>query len=552
MSAPSGGPTANHHDRILPDQRERWLRGERVFVESYQASHPTLASDPERLLDLIYNEVDLRERLGEGPGLDEYVKRFPTLEVPLRDQFEIHRLMASRPGLVTLANTRGTGAAGVEDATVGSGQADGHGPAPPGQVDGHRLAPAGYEVLGELGRGGMGVVYKARQVGLNRVVALKTVLVGLQASQAQQARFRSEAEAVARLQHPNVVQVFDVGEHEGYPFLAMEYVAGGSLADRLDGTPLPPRAAAVLTQTLASAVHAAHRAGVIHRDLKPANILATDDGTPKITDFGLAKRLDTEEGHSATGDILGTPSYMSPEQAEGRVNAVSPATDVYALGSILHELLTGRPAFKAATPHETVRQVMAMEPVPPRRLQPGVPRELETVCLKCLEKSPERRYSSAEALAEDLGRFLAGGPIRARPVRPATKLWMWCRRRPALAGLSAGLAASLLAGFVGVFVMWRNAEYQRGVAVKQTGLQAIARRDTQKALARVEAINTFLTRDLLEMASPERTDRARQVTVKEMLDRSAATLQTTFSNQPEVEAALRRGSIPVPALASPG
>jgi WD40 repeat protein/predicted Ser/Thr protein kinase len=308
---------------------------------------------------------------------------------------------------------------------------------------------AGYEVLGELGRGGMGVVYQARQTSLGRLVALKTILAGDHAGDEERRRFCAEAEAVARLQHPNIVQVHEVGEANGHPFFSLEYCPGGSLAAQLAGTPQPPQEAARLTETLARAVQAAHEAGVVHRDLKPANVLLAADGTPKITDFGLAKKLDGTAGQTATGAVLGTPSYMAPEQAGGKSKTIGPAADVYALGAILYECLTGRPPFKAATPFDTVLQVLSEDPVPPRRLQPKVPRDLETICLKCLRKEPAHRYASAADLAADLRRFLAGEPVKARPVGATERLLKWARRRPAAAALLAvsGLAAvALVAG----------------------------------------------------------------------------------------------------------
>ncbi|HXG10786.1 MAG TPA: serine/threonine-protein kinase [Gemmataceae bacterium] len=273
---------------------------------------------------------------------------------------------------------------------------------------------AGYEILEVLGQGGMGVVYKARQTRLNRLVALKMIRAGANAGPQELERFRTEAEAVARLEHPNIVQIYEIGEQGGRPFLALEFVRGGSLARRLDGTPLPACQAARLVQTLARAVHHAHQQGIVHRDLKPANVLLTADGTPKIADFGLAKRLDADRGQTQTGAVLGSPSYMAPEQAEGRIKEIGPAVDIYALGAILYELLTGRPPFQGATLLETLEQVRGHDPVPPRDLQPSVPRDLETVCLKCLEKTPGRRYASALELADDLQRFLDGDPIRAR------------------------------------------------------------------------------------------------------------------------------------------
>jgi serine/threonine-protein kinase len=321
--------------------------------------------------------------------------------------------------------------------------------------------PPAYEVLAELGRGGMGIVYKARHRALNRVVALKMLVAGSLARPEQLARFRTEAEAVARLQHPNVVQIFEVGEHNGRPYLALEFVDGPTLARQCGRTPQPAHTAARLVETLARAVHEAHRQGIVHRDLKPANVLLTTEGVPKIADFGLAKRLEGGSDLTATGAYLGTPAYMAPEQAEGRARDVGPAADVYALGTILYELLTGQPPFEAETPLETMRRVAAEVPVPPRRLRRGLPGDLETVCLKCLEKDPRKRYPSAAALAEDLRRFQAGESIRARAAGAIERLGRWCRRRPLVASLLAGLVAVFLAGFGGVTHQWLAADRER-------------------------------------------------------------------------------------------
>ena len=263
----------------------------------------------------------------------------------------------------------------------------------------------GYEILGELGRGGMGVVYKARHVRLKRLVAIKMILGGAQASAEQLARFQSEAEAVARLQHPNIVQVYEIGEHEGLSYFSLEFVDGGNLTTHFHGTPQAPREAARMVETLARAIHAAHRRGIVHRDLKPANVLLNSEGVPKITDFGLAKQLDGEGGQTQSGTILGTPNYMAPEQAQGKSKVIGPAADIYALGAILYDLLTGRPPFQAASVWETITQVVSAEPTPPSRLQTQVPAALETICLRCLQKDPQKRYDTAEALADDLRRF---------------------------------------------------------------------------------------------------------------------------------------------------
>jgi tetratricopeptide (TPR) repeat protein len=338
-----------------------------------------------------------------------------------------------------------------------------------------RVQPEGYEILQVLGRGGMGVVYKARQVRLGRVVALKMIRADLSGAAEERARFKAEAEAAARLQHPNIVQLYEVGERDGVPYLALEFVDGGSLAERLCGIPLAPREAASLIAVLAQAVHHAHERGVLHRDLKPANILLSgawrvvrgEQETSslvtghaplatlaKITDFGIAKCLDSAPGgacQTRTGEILGTPSYMAPEQAAGKGKTLGPACDVYSLGAILYELLTGRPPFVGPTPMEAVMQLVSEEPVPPRRLQRTVPRDLETICLQCLHKQPERRYRSARHLAEDCAAFLSGEPIRARAASVWERGLKWARRRPAGAGL---VAVSVLALVTVLFGGW--------------------------------------------------------------------------------------------------
>jgi tetratricopeptide (TPR) repeat protein/tRNA A-37 threonylcarbamoyl transferase component Bud32 len=306
-----------------------------------------------------------------------------------------------------------------------------------------RKIVAGYEILGELGRGGMGVVYKARQLGLNRLVALKMVLAGAHAGELQLARFYTEAEAVAGLQHPNIVQIFEVGKHDDLPYFSLEFVDGGSLADKLGGQPQPPKEAACLLEALARGMACAHQRSIIHRDLKPANVLLTRDAVPKITDFGLAKRLESDSSQTKSGTLMGTPNYMAPEQAAGKTREIGPLSDGYALGAILYEMLTGRPPLVGTTVLETLDLVQNKEPLPPSRLQPGVPRDLETICLKCLQKEPARRYASTEALADDLRRFLAGEPIQARPVSRTERAWRWCKRNPRVAILT-GIALLLL------------------------------------------------------------------------------------------------------------
>jgi WD40 repeat protein len=346
----------------------------------------------------------------------------------------------------------------------------------------------GYEIEAVLGRGGMGVVYKARHLALKRTVALKMVLAGGHAAEAERRRFLAEAEAVAAVQHPGIVQVHDLGTHEGLPFFALELCTGGSLADRLEDGPLPPREAAPLVEVVSRAVQAAHERGIVHRDLKPANVLLDAAGAPKVTDFGLAKRVEGDSGLTRTGAVMGTPSYMAPEQAEGK-KAVGPPADVYALGAILYEMLTGRPPFRAATALDTILQVIADDPVSPRRLNAQVPRDLETVALKCLEKSPGRRYASAALLAEDLRRWQAGEPIAARPAGRLERAVKWARRRPAAAAAVAlGAALVVMWGWFTVMVARQRSQLAAAElrALDLLGKETAARGEAD-ALAKKEA-----------------------------------------------------------------
>jgi hypothetical protein len=355
-------------------------------------------------------------------------------------------------------------------------------------------APPGYEVLAELGRGGMGVVYQARQIKANRLVALKMIRGGDCAGTTERARFRTEVEAIARLQHANIVQIYEVGEHEGQPFFSMELCEGGSLDRKLDSTPQPPRTAAEQVETLARAVHQAHQRGVVHRDLKPGNVLLSADGALKITDFGLAKKLDGPPGQTASGVVVGTPSYMAPEQARGNTKEIGPAVDVYALGAILYECLTGRPPFKGESAADTIIQVIGDEPVPPHRLQPKCPRDLETICLKCLRKEPAKRYASVLGLADDLGRYQRGEPIRARPVGMPERVGKWVRRRPAVAALLAVVLLLAITTTIALVLAYHQAVVERnwawgeldGARAEVESAQASEKR-AQEALARATA-----------------------------------------------------------------
>jgi WD40 repeat protein len=457
---------------------ERRLRaGQPCAAEDFLVAFPALAADADAALELIYTEFVARQRLGQRPDPADCCARFPQWRRDLEQLFEVHRAAAAADGPSASATT--SLPPGTEPAAP---------PPPDGAGPGRRVG--GYEVLAEIGRGGMGVVYKARQAGLGRLVALKVVLAGEHGGPRELARFRTEATAAARLHHPHIVEVHDVGEHDGRPFLALEWVEGGSLAERLTGAPWPAREAARLVQALAGAAHHAHQRGVIHRDLKPANVLLTADGQPKVADFGLARRLaqgDTLTADhappTATGAVLGTPAYMAPEQVAG-AKEVGPAADVYALGSILYELLTGRPPFRGVGVLETLEQVRSREPAPPSRLQPRLPRDLDTVCLKCLRKEPAKRYASAEALAEDLGRFLAGEPVRARPTPWWERAAKWARRRPAVAALLAAVMTTAALGVGGVAWSWRQTLDALGQAERERDLERKANAEKTISLAR--------------------------------------------------------------------
>jgi serine/threonine protein kinase len=377
-----------------------WRAGQRPRLEEFLSGTQEPEERAELLRELLQLERHYRQSLGEPLDGREYERRFPE---------DIDLIRAVLAEGKTVAPAVDPDATGPEAA------------APAADTDGERVEPRfpsvpGYEILAELGRGGMGIVYQARHTALKRLVALKMILTGNYASREQLDRFQREAEALARLHHPNIIRIYEVSEVNGSPFFSLEFVEGGSLARHLGGTPQPPRHAAEFVAILARAMHAAHESGVIHRDLKPANILlghkspaspatATwelSEATlgsfePKISDFGLAKQLDSEADHTHTGAVLGTPSYMAPEQAEGRTKEVGPAADVYALAAILYELLTGRPPFKGANYRDTIEQVCTCEPIAPSQLQPKVPRDLETICLKGLRKDIRQRYATAQS-----------------------------------------------------------------------------------------------------------------------------------------------------------
>ncbi len=318
-----------------------------------------------------------------------------------------------------------------------------------------------YELLEKVGEGGMGVVFKARQKSLDRIVAVKMLRLGRHAGVEFVRRFRAEAVAAASLQHPHIVAIHEVGSHEGQQFFVMDYIAGQSLARFVGNRPLPARQAAQLVRSIGEAVQFAHDHGILHRDLKPANVLVDTGGQVHVTDFGLARRLEGDSELTLTGQVLGSPHYMPPEQAAGKRGLVSRRTDVYGLGAILYHLLTGRPPFLGEDLADTLQEVLNREPVSPRLLNPSVPRDLETICLKCLEKDPARRYPTVSAAVEELDRFLQDQPIQARPVGQWEKAWRWCRRQPVRAGLILALLTVFMAGALGVLWQWQHADRQR-------------------------------------------------------------------------------------------
>lgn len=422
------------------------------------------AADREQHINRIIAAYLEAERLGQAPNREGLLRQHPDLAAELQsffaDQNQFQQL--ARP-IAAAPAARGRPVPAMEPPTLAPGE---NGPAAASLGTVRYFGD--YELLEEIGRGGMGVVYKARQVSLNRIVALKMILAGQLANDADVRRFHAEAEAAAKLDHPGIVPVFEVGRHDEQHYFSMAFVEGKSLAHQIVQGLLPPRKAAELTRKVAEAVAYAHVEGVIHRDLKPANILIDRNGQPRLTDFGLAKRLQSEPHASAnltaTGQILGTPSYMPPEQASGQ-GIVSPRSDVYSLGAVLYCLLTGRPPFQSDNPLDTLLQVVQQEPAAPRQLNAAVPRDLETICLKCLAKEPSKRYASAQELAADLDRYLTGQPIHARPTGPMGRAVRWCRRKPALAAASA-LAALALLATVGLAVSLavyqsRVAEYNR-------------------------------------------------------------------------------------------
>ncbi len=414
-------------DEICNRYEACWRSGQRPEIKSYLDQAP--APVCELLLpELLALELDYRFKAGETPTLEEYQRRFPRASASVQTVFERYKLGDDAP-----TQRSAQAAAGDEHQTVARLDDGDAAPSFAGPIN---RDFGDYRLLEEIARGGMGVVYKARQRGLNRIVALKMIRSGQLADEQEVRRFRLEAEAAARLNHPNIVPIYEVGETQGQHYFSMAFVPGQSLAKRIAERPLTSPDAARLIRVAAEAVQAAHEQKVIHRDLKPANILLDESGQPHVTDFGLAKHAQDNSDLTATGQIIGTPGYMPPEQASGAGGDVGASADVYSLGASLYAAVTGRAPFQGPTPLDTVKQVTEREPVSPRQLIPSIDRDLETICLKCLQKPPERRYATAQALADDLRRYLAGEPILARPAGAIERMWRWQRRNPARAWLA--------------------------------------------------------------------------------------------------------------------
>ena len=406
-----------------------WRKGGQPRLEHFVDS-VCLEDRPTLFSELLPLEIELRRERGDRPCCTEYLARFPDLKDVIDAAFRDPELATGDPHATEAWNSDTLGVDRPGEPAAGR-------PKPPGE---ERVGD--YLLVEEIARGGMGIVYKARHLGLKRLVALKMILSGSMATPAERARFRREAELAANLDHPNIVPIYEVRDQDGMLFFTMKLVDGGNLAQHRSSYAGDPRATARLVVTLARALHYAHGKGFIHCDLKPSNVLIDHDGQPQITDFGLARRTAENSSLTASGAILGTPSYMAPEQAAGQRQSIGPATDVYGLGAILYELLTGRPPFRTSTMMETVLQVLERDPVAPHELVAGLPRELETICLKCLEKMPEDRYPNAQALANDLERYLRGDVVEATGV--FQKLRRWTRREPEVVSRIGGLSVVAL------------------------------------------------------------------------------------------------------------
>jgi eukaryotic-like serine/threonine-protein kinase len=538
----------------------------RPLLEHYVARYPVLGPVQQLPLDLIEDEFRIRHLYGDRPQPDEYVARFGAWHPEIAERLaSILSKLEPRPPAQAPQNP-------AETPTTGDYRTADVRP-------GTRIRYLGdYEVLELIGCGGMGKVYKARQISLNRLVAVKTIRTDELPSENDVRRFQAEAKAAAGLDHPSIVPVYEVGQHEGEHYFSMGYVEGQSLSHRIAESPLPPREAARIMAQVAEAVEYAHGQKVIHRDLKPSNILLDRSGQPRVTDFGLAKRLDQDSDLTRTGTPIGTPSYMPPEQASGQGKQIGVLSDVYSLGATLYATLTGRPPFQADNPFDTCQQVIQQEPIPLRQLNPKLPRDLETICLKCLEKDPRRRYASAQEFADELGRYMRGEPIHARPVSRSERLWRWCRRNQAVAALIAAVAVTLIAGTIvsSAFAVIANRQRDRAEAGEKLATDRLVqvkaerqrveeqreraeeeRKKAEEERRIAQAVKDFLQTKLLgqadvRMQANERlrlggssTEAKLNLTIRELLDRAAAelapeTIEASFPGQLLLQAEILR------------
>ncbi len=600
-------------EMLVGELRSRWKSGKRVGIEALGSAVEQVSRNEEQLLDLIYHEVLIREEFGEKPTLEDFTARFPQHADRLQRLFAVHGAIEDDgwDDELDSAIAGDAGTIGAKDVAqsdppssteVGDSADRKKSHWPRKSRDSRPVEPPpGYELLEEIGRGGMAVVFRAKQQILNRVVALKMLLAGGVASKEVLARVQQEARAVAQLQHPGIVQIHEVGEHRGLPYLSLEYIAGGTLHDWLGGRPLPPLESARVIEQLARTTQYAHERGVVHRDLKPANVLLTErppsllssttipiadisparqqgagtshnpslarraggaEPTPsfaaqtKISDFGLARVLGSSSELTATGQVIGTPSYMAPEQAAGTCDDVSPAQDIYSLGAILYELLTGRPPFRGTSLFDTLEQVRTTEAVPPRKLQPRVPRDLETICLKCLEKVPDRRYATALALAEDLRRVQEGDSIMARPAGSFERGWKLVRRYPATSSLAALTVLLTIFGAIGILRETRRAtlseqtalfDSQRAEQQRRSADMERQKAEEQTRLAQQERMNAEHQKTLAEEAQKKaeqqrqvaETERTKAVQAQAQAEASFERTMTTIKSLADLGATLR-------------
>ncbi len=466
-------------DQLCDTFEREWKRGERPRIED-RISGIHGSAQEHLLRELVAVEVEMRRALGENPEPSEYESRFPGHAATIERAFVSAVAQRNAPESTVAAagdtSERATGAG------AGSGSSDW-----PSHI-------GRYEILRILGKGGFAVVYLARDPQLDRLVALKMILAGANAPPEVLDRFQIEAQSIAHLNHPNIVNIYEVGVADGLPYLALEFVEGGSLVTR---DPRPPRSCAETLETLAKAIQFAHDHSIVHRDLKPANVLVTPDGVPKVSDFGLAKRLESDSGRTVSGSVFGTPSFMAPEQARGENSQVGPPADVYALGAILYDQLTGRPPFVGTNTLDTLKMVCSAEPVAPSELVAHVPRDLETIRLKCPGKEPPKRYETAAALADDVRRFLDGHPIVARPVSSFERAWRWARRSPwkaaaaslvvVVAVVASTLSYYLAEAYRGESEARQTADERRGIAERATILAQTKTAEAEAAQEVAEA-----------------------------------------------------------------